>query len=177
MENKVTEIIKEIRKSKGITQLEMAEKLGMTQGGYQAIESNRVPLTLNKLADIAEVFGMHIIDLIEYPEVDNIKKDVLEQNKIIEEIGETIKDLESRLINIRISLIQEHLINNELRIQLKEIDLEKAINEGVSQETISYIKETIEFYKNEIVINTALLKSFGLKEITINVSTDSPPTR
>ncbi len=96
MEEKATNTIKEIRKSKGITQNEMAEKLGLTQGGYQSIESNRVPLTLNKLQQIADVFQMSVVEVIEYPN----GKDNAGALEAIEHLQNFIQEKEKEIANL-----------------------------------------------------------------------------
>lgn len=57
-----------IRRSKGISQEYVAEKLGMKQPGYALIENGNRGLTLDKLEQIAIIIGVSVIDIITYPD-------------------------------------------------------------------------------------------------------------
>ena len=55
---KFAQRLKELRKEKGLTQVEMAEFIGRTEGNYQKLEYGTInvpALTLEKLADFFEV--------------------------------------------------------------------------------------------------------------------------
>lgn len=57
--------IKEIRKSKGLTQEQMAKKLGITQSGYQQIESgNSDSMRVTTLRKICLEFNLSSDDLL-----------------------------------------------------------------------------------------------------------------
>lgn len=56
--------IKEIRKRRGITQLELAEKLGITQSGVQKLESGRNDLTTKMMRKLAEVLDVEPWELL-----------------------------------------------------------------------------------------------------------------
>lgn len=60
----IGERLKEIRKSKGFTQVEMAIKLGLAPHYYNAIESGRSNPGLKTLRNFAELTKTPIKDLI-----------------------------------------------------------------------------------------------------------------
>ena len=56
--------IKHHREAKGITQLQMAERLHITQSTYSRIEQKEENLTIGQLKKIAEVLQVAVIDLL-----------------------------------------------------------------------------------------------------------------
>lgn len=58
--------IKKLRELKNYTQDYMADKLQMSQSNYSRIENNELDLPFSKLQQIAEIFEISIIDLIEF---------------------------------------------------------------------------------------------------------------
>ncbi len=56
--------IRELRKSKGWTQVELAQKLNMTQQAITAYERGKKRPPVDKLPDIAGLFGVTIEDII-----------------------------------------------------------------------------------------------------------------
>lgn len=80
----ISEKIKEIREAKRFTQRELAENLSMTIGNYQKIEAGSVSITFDRLQQIAEIFGMSVVDIIQYPNVvgvGNGEKETLNKNE------------------------------------------------------------------------------------------------
>ncbi len=63
------EKIKRLRKSKNLTQQEMAEKIGMTQQNYCRIETEKVKPSLKRLEQIAQVLGIDISDIFKSEEI------------------------------------------------------------------------------------------------------------
>lgn len=55
--------IREIRKQKGLTQKQLAEKLGITQAGVSAMETNSDNITTKTIANVADALGVHFVDL------------------------------------------------------------------------------------------------------------------
>ncbi|MCU0375451.1 MAG: helix-turn-helix domain-containing protein [Chitinophagaceae bacterium] len=56
--------IKQHREAKGITQLQMAESLHITQSTYSRIEQKEENLTIGQLKKIAAVLQVAVIDLL-----------------------------------------------------------------------------------------------------------------
>ena len=64
---RVARRIAEIRRAKGITQDEMAEKLRCATRGYQRIEAGGQDLTLRTLVRVANLLGVTVTDLVPPP--------------------------------------------------------------------------------------------------------------
>ena len=69
---KINEKIKQLREVRQWTQEEMAQKLNMTTKGYAKIERGETLSNLPRLEQIAEIFGMHICQLLSYGEGGNL---------------------------------------------------------------------------------------------------------
>ena len=61
---KIQDKIKTLRTSKNWTQEKMAEMLAMSTNGYANIERGETELTLQKLEQIAKLFEMNYLDLL-----------------------------------------------------------------------------------------------------------------
>lgn len=68
--------IKDLRKSRGLTQVEMAKRLGITQSGYQQIESgNSDSMRVETLKKFCEVFGVSADELLDLPNGNTERKE------------------------------------------------------------------------------------------------------
>lgn len=65
---KTNEKIRQLRESRQWTQEEMAERLSMSKNGYAKIERGDTRSNLGRLEQIAEVFGIDIMELLSYGE-------------------------------------------------------------------------------------------------------------
>jgi transcriptional regulator with XRE-family HTH domain len=84
---KVYENIRAIRKAKNISQADMADKLGMYPANYNRLESGKTEITLARLQQIAEIFGMSVIELLQYGDgnaAESVKEDS-EKVKLLEQ--------------------------------------------------------------------------------------------
>jgi len=96
--------IKTLRKLKGFSQEQMAEKLNMPQNSYSRIETGNVKLDIERLQQISNVFEMSIEDVLNFN--DNL---IFNQKNYNNSIG---------------------YVNNNTIVSNKEIELyEKRINE------------------------------------------------
>ncbi len=68
-EEKIRSNILQIRRNKKFTQLDMGEKLNITESAYNRIESGKTALSYKHLSHIASVFNIDVIDIITYPDV------------------------------------------------------------------------------------------------------------
>ena len=71
MNSFVSRII-EYRKSKGFTQKEMADKLGIGQVSYSQIETGKTEITLQRVSSIARILEIDLITLL-FPEFSDAK--------------------------------------------------------------------------------------------------------
>lgn len=69
--------IRELREQKHWTQEQMAEKLGLTRNGYAKIETGKSLPNLQRLDEIAKIFGVQLFYLLK-----------LEQQNVVYQIGE-----------------------------------------------------------------------------------------
>ena len=60
---KISERLKEMRKSKGLTQRELADKAGVSESYICQIENGKM-VSLTKLDKLAEVLGCKVKDLV-----------------------------------------------------------------------------------------------------------------
>ncbi len=62
----VNEKIRKVRESKAWSQEQMAEKLNMSLNGYAKIERGETKLYLDKLEQIAQVFDIDVVELMQF---------------------------------------------------------------------------------------------------------------
>jgi putative transcriptional regulator len=65
---RVTNSIRSIRESAGMTQAELARRIGVTRQTLIAIEQGRYSPTLELAFQISRVFGASLDELFQYPE-------------------------------------------------------------------------------------------------------------
>ncbi len=65
---KVTNSIRAVREAAGLTQAELANRIGVTRQTLIAIEQGRYSPTLELAFQIARAFGVGLDDLFAYPE-------------------------------------------------------------------------------------------------------------
>ncbi len=80
MRSKLLEIIRNKRKYKGISQKEIAGKIGISPQAYSNLENGKFEITLKRLDEILEVLGIQDEDIIQGElEIKQIRKEVLEE--------------------------------------------------------------------------------------------------
>lgn len=57
--------IRALRVQAGLSQMQVAERLGMSQAAYSRLEKGEVELTLTRLMALAEVYGVALSGLME----------------------------------------------------------------------------------------------------------------
>jgi transcriptional regulator with XRE-family HTH domain len=60
----VLERIRQFRKAKGVTQLEMSEKIGMAKNNYGKLENGHIELSVKRLLDISEILGVSVFSIL-----------------------------------------------------------------------------------------------------------------
>lgn len=58
-----------LRKAQNLTQDDMAEKLGISKNGYGKIERGQSALSLERLAQIAQILGVDMVDIMKNKEM------------------------------------------------------------------------------------------------------------
>ncbi|WP_455819684.1 helix-turn-helix domain-containing protein [Clostridium butyricum] len=127
--------IKELRKSKMLTQHQLADKLGIAQSSLGMIESNKRPAGRKTLIKLADFFGVTVDYLLSDDEkiecTQEIKKErdysltIKEQEDIDDEAKKIIEELTMSFSKNKDSLTEEDYfaIENALRITLESIKI------------------------------------------------------
>jgi transcriptional regulator with XRE-family HTH domain len=109
---KVHDKIRSIRQSKGWTQPDMAYKLDMSVNGYANIERGETDVQISRLEQIADTFGMDLLELLNFGEK-NVFYLAGENNHFIKNYLQSIdssnenKELEHELEKARLLLQQK----------------------------------------------------------------------
>ncbi len=75
--------IKIIRRIKGLTQLDMSERIGISLVNYNKLENGVNDLSFRRLCQIAEIFEMRVSEVVEYDEETGKDKEIVELKKEI----------------------------------------------------------------------------------------------
>ncbi|WP_194189630.1 helix-turn-helix domain-containing protein [Clostridium chrysemydis] len=120
--------IKELRKKEHLTQIQLAEKLGIAQSTLGMIESNKRPAGRKTLLKLAEYFGVTVDYLLSKD--DNIEKintclSIKEQDKIDKEAQKILDDMSLAFSKNKDKLSNEDYfaIENALRSTLEAIKI------------------------------------------------------
>ncbi len=97
--------IYDLRKERKLNQAQVAEHLGLTQDGYGKLERGQVDVTITRLEKLAEIFEVHLFELIFGSEAEgsqllqeneNLKKELAylkENNQLLKENLELYRKL------------------------------------------------------------------------------------
>ncbi len=136
--NLLHENIKAIRLEKRYSQEEVAYMLNISQNAYNRIERGLTDVNYSRLQQIADVYEMSVVDIINYPEKDNT------QDKV-KELKDLVNAYKGFLANIR---------KNELeliRLLLQEANKQGIILDDAFQKAKNiWYKENIEAIGNVI---------------------------
>lgn len=90
----ILENIKVLRLQKRLSQLDMAEALAISQGAYAQLENGKTEITLNRIEQLAKLFGMTTIELLQYGG-ETVQQPQIVDNEKVKELENRIKELES----------------------------------------------------------------------------------
>lgn len=114
--------IKSLRKEKGLTQQQLADKLNISRNSLINYENNRRTPSIRKIKKIAEVLG------VSYSEI------IFDNEKIT--LSEIVKFDDIENTNVYISLIETELINTENRLTeygySEKIEYNKGFYDGLA---------------------------------------------
>jgi transcriptional regulator with XRE-family HTH domain len=85
---KTEEKIRRLRQAAGLSQASFAQQLGITQGGYQAIESGRAALTLDRLKQIANILNVNAGSLLEDEHQSSEVRELKQQVQLLDQVME-----------------------------------------------------------------------------------------
>jgi transcriptional regulator with XRE-family HTH domain len=118
---KINESLKKIRKSKGFSQEQVADYIGIDTTNYGRIERGQSSITFDRLIQLAELYEMSVVELVR--QLTNSK---MSSNSVLSEQGnliDTIDYLKKEVAFLRESLLAKdfqiaHLIdvNKEFKI-------------------------------------------------------------
>jgi transcriptional regulator with XRE-family HTH domain len=153
----IIENIKVLRLQKRLSQLDVAEALAISQSAYAQLESGKTEITVNRLEQLAKLFGMTVIELLQYGSgVESVKVD----SEKVKELEREIKDLKEK-----IDLL------TQLNEQAKEIDKMRKAEHITTVTTIMMLHpETAETFKKmaedeDMQNNVENLKNIFLKYV------------
>jgi transcriptional regulator with XRE-family HTH domain len=136
----IHENIKVLRLQKRLSQLDVADAIAVSQSAYAQLESGKTEITLNRIEQLAELFGMTVIELLQY----NGEK--VPQPQIVD--NEKVKDLENKIKLLEHDLIRSYTYLHECLTFLryfKETMLEhyrSVPNEDASLITLADLNKT-----------------------------------
>jgi len=153
MDNKsVKEQIKRKRKEKGLTQQAVADSLGLAYSTYWEIETGQTTVVNDRLADIAQIMGCSVIDLI-YDRADAPADGTLEEEqaaygdrqngdaseKCRKRIAAVIDEKDGEIARLRrelersdemVTLLKRHLQDKEIIISMKDRQIKALQTDG-----------------------------------------------
>lgn len=89
--------IRQIRESKGFTQEDIADKLGVTRANYRYFENRGNKLTIEQLGNIASALGVSMADILGYNSESNNSQEVEQLRKRNEELEDRIEEFKDRI--------------------------------------------------------------------------------
>lgn len=119
----IAEIIKQIRKQKGFSQQEIADKLSMNRVQYNRIETGKSDPTMNILQRIANVLDINVVEFFEAKnngtEVHTVNEPLLQKVRLLEELDEVQKNSICNMIDTAIANKRlKEALNNVMSINI-----------------------------------------------------------
>jgi transcriptional regulator with XRE-family HTH domain len=140
--NKIYENIKAIRQAKGLTQTYLAEKVGIAINNYGKLERGEIQLTIERLEQLAEIFGMTVIEIMQYGSgVESVKVD----SEKVKELEKEIKDLKEKIQSYE-KIMQDTLEAHKTIVNLTEG------NKKLYEQIIDMAHKTIDILEQQIII-------------------------
>jgi transcriptional regulator with XRE-family HTH domain len=103
----ISEQIKKVRKNKGLSQQEIADKLAMNRVQYNRIETGKSDPTMNILQRIANVLDIDVVDFFEAKnngiEINAVNEPLLQKARLLEELDDVQKSSICNMIDIAIA--------------------------------------------------------------------------
>lgn len=125
---KTNEKIRQLRESRQWTQEEMAERLSMSKNGYAKIERGDTRSNLGRLEQIAEVFGIDIMELLSYGEdaqfqFNNLSNNESVSNTLFFSVGKNNSEENIQSLQLMLTHKDEiiYKLENEIKL-LKQIN-------------------------------------------------------
>lgn len=143
----VNEKIRKVRESKAWSQEQMAEKLNMSLNGYAKIERGETKLYLDKLEQIAQVFDIDVVELMQSDGKNICFQIESPLGSIYQGGGETQMLIEIERLKLELSRSQESIVTNQILQAEKESLWQKLIEQ--KDKEINALNTIIAMLKSE----------------------------
>ena len=143
----VNEKIRKVRESKAWSQEQMAEKLNMSLNGYAKIERGETKLYLDKLEQIAQVFDIDIVELMQSDGKNICFQIESPLGSVYQGGGETQMLIEIERLKLELSRSQESIVTNQILQAEKESLWQKLIEQ--KDKEINALNTIIAMLKSE----------------------------
>lgn len=90
----VSKNIRSIRESKGLTQVDMANRMGTERSNYARLENRDVNLTLKQVQEIADALQVSVYEIIGIPQAEDLRG---EQTETLQRLEERLRMTEDAL--------------------------------------------------------------------------------
>ncbi|GAB3930319.1 helix-turn-helix domain-containing protein [Larkinella terrae] len=131
----VSNNIRSIREKKGLTQVDIANRLGTERSNYARLENRDVNLTLKQIQEIAEALEVSVYEIIGMPQTDDLRG---EQTEILQRLEEKLK------------MTEEALKDKKRNIKLYKTFIEWTRDKFVTQFTLAVLHAIKELNLREI---------------------------
>jgi transcriptional regulator with XRE-family HTH domain len=117
----IAEQIKSIRKNKGFSQQEIADKLAINRVQYNRIETGKSDPTMNILQRIANALDINVVEFFEAKnnntEVRTVNEPLLQKVRLLDELDDVQKNSICNMIDIAITNKRlKEVLNNAMNI-------------------------------------------------------------
>lgn len=143
----VNEKIRKVRESKAWSQEQMAEKLNMSLNGYAKIERGETKLYLDKLEQIAQVFDIDVVELMQSDGKNICFQIESPLGSVYQGGGETQLLIEIERLKLELSRSQESIVTNQILQAEKESLWQKLIEQ--KDKEINALNTIIAMLKSE----------------------------
>lgn len=143
----MNEKIRKVRESKAWSQEQMAEKLNMSLNGYAKIERGETKLYLDKLEQIAQVFDIDVVELMQSDGKNICFQIESPLGSIYQGGGETQMLIEIERLKLELSRSQESIVTNQILQAEKESLWQKLIEQ--KDKEINALNTIIAMLKSE----------------------------
>ncbi|MGE9516096.1 MAG: helix-turn-helix domain-containing protein [Solitalea-like symbiont of Acarus siro] len=99
--SKICKVIKQLRQSRGLSQDQVAKKLGITAPAFSKIEAGITDINISRLEQIANFFNMELTDLM----IKSNEDDRLKQEEYKQELKDNIEKTKLEVIHLQKKLI------------------------------------------------------------------------
>jgi transcriptional regulator with XRE-family HTH domain len=140
--------LKRIRESKGLSQENIADSLGINQSTYAKMESGIIRLELARLQRIADIMNVHINYFLSQSGTEKLSDEIADTTSIHHFEGEEPKLKEPNELGERHRTLTEDLIRSKDLLTDELIKSKDALIEQL-QENLRMMKEKLEQYEGK----------------------------